>query len=77
MSLLRCVCVLADGLPPCSRLVRSSADVMQLMSSVLKLRTRCPTLVHRDSSRSHLVVTLTVSSKSPNALALGETHTHT
>ncbi|XP_046878259.1 kinesin-like protein KIF25 [Hypomesus transpacificus] len=51
-------------------LVRSSADVMQLMSSVLKLRTRCPTLVHRDSSRSHLVVTLTVSSKSPNALAL-------
>ncbi|XP_029601543.1 kinesin-like protein KIF25 isoform X4 [Salmo trutta] len=51
-------------------LVRSSADVMQLISSVLRLRARCPTLVHRDSSRSHLIVTLTVSSKSPNALAL-------
>ncbi|XP_028970532.2 kinesin-like protein KIF25 isoform X3 [Esox lucius] len=51
-------------------LVRSAADVMQLISSVLRLRARCPTLVHRDSSRSHLIVTLTVSSKSPNALAL-------
>ncbi|KAI4902325.1 hypothetical protein NFI96_020007, partial [Prochilodus magdalenae] len=29
-----------------------------------------PTLVHRDSSRSHLIVTLTVTSKSPNPLAL-------
>ncbi|KAJ8009706.1 hypothetical protein DPEC_G00094330 [Dallia pectoralis] len=51
-------------------LVRSAADVMQLISSVLRLRTRCPTLVHRDSSRSHLIVTLTVSFKNPNALAV-------
>lgn len=45
---------------------------MQVIGSVLKLRAHCPTLVHADSSRSHLIVTLTVSSKSPNALALGE-----
>ncbi|XP_064195292.1 kinesin-like protein KIF25 isoform X1 [Anguilla rostrata] len=51
-------------------LVCSSADVMQVLSAVLRLRARSPTLVHRDSSRSHLIVTLTVTSKSPNALAL-------
>ncbi|XP_051954931.1 kinesin-like protein KIF25 [Xyrauchen texanus] len=51
-------------------LVHSSADVMQLINSVLKLRAHSPTLVHMDSSRSHLIVTLTVSSKSPDALAL-------
>uniref|UniRef100_A0A9R1SGX4 Kinesin family member 25 n=2 Tax=Cyprinus carpio TaxID=7962 RepID=A0A9R1SGX4_CYPCA len=52
-------------------LVRSSAEVMQLINSVLKLRSHSPTLVHMDSSRSHFIVTLTVSSKSPDALALG------
>ncbi|KAI2652036.1 Kinesin-like protein KIF25 [Labeo rohita] len=52
-------------------LVRSSAEVMQLINSVLKLRSHCPTLVHMDSSRSHFIVTLTVTSKSPDALALG------
>ncbi|RXN06255.1 kinesin KIF25 [Labeo rohita] len=51
-------------------LVRSSAEVMQLINSVLKLRSHCPTLVHMDSSRSHFIVTLTVTSKSPDALAL-------
>ncbi|KAJ8410192.1 hypothetical protein AAFF_G00201730 [Aldrovandia affinis] len=51
-------------------LVRSSVEVMQVISAVLRLRARSPTLVHRDSSRSHLIVTLTVTSKSPNALAL-------
>ncbi|CAL8315948.1 unnamed protein product [Lota lota] len=51
--------------------VKSAAEVMQLIWAVLKLRARCPTLVHAHSSRSHLVVTLTVSSKSPHALALG------
>ncbi|KTG06616.1 hypothetical protein cypCar_00005636 [Cyprinus carpio] len=51
-------------------LVRSSAEVMQLINSVLKLRSHSPTLVHMDSSRSHFIVTLTVSSKSPDALAL-------
>uniref|UniRef100_A0A8C1YRD2 Kinesin family member 25 n=1 Tax=Cyprinus carpio TaxID=7962 RepID=A0A8C1YRD2_CYPCA len=49
-------------------LVRSSAEVMQLINSVLKLRSHSPTLVHMDSSRSHFIVTLTVSSKSPDAL---------
>ncbi|KAI1897253.1 hypothetical protein AGOR_G00081410 [Albula goreensis] len=51
-------------------LVHSSAQVMHVISTVLRLRARAPTLVHRDSSRSHLIVTLTVTSKSPNALAL-------
>ncbi|XP_066533910.1 kinesin-like protein KIF25 [Hoplias malabaricus] len=50
--------------------VESSAAVMQLISAVLRLRAHSPTCVHRDSSRSHLIVTLTVTSKSPNALAL-------
>lgn len=59
-----CVCL-------CVRLVRSSAEVMQLINSVLKLRSHSPTLVHMDSSRSHFIVTLTVTSRSPDALALG------
>ncbi|KAM8832247.1 kinesin-like protein KIF25 isoform 4-T4 [Spinachia spinachia] len=50
--------------------VRDASEVMQVIGSVLKLRAHCPTLVHADSSRSHLIVTLTISSKSPNALAL-------
>ncbi|XP_040920532.1 kinesin-like protein KIF25 [Toxotes jaculatrix] len=50
--------------------VCNASEVMQIISSVLKLRAHCPTLVHTDSSRSHLIVTLTISSKSPNALAL-------
>lgn len=59
------------------RPVCSASEVMQIILSVLKLRAHCPTLVHTDSSRSHLIVTLTISSKSPNALALGETHSYT
>ncbi|KAG9282920.1 kinesin-like protein KIF25 [Astyanax mexicanus] len=57
---------------PCltHELVESCAEVMQLISAALRLRAHSPTLVHRDSSRSHLIVTLTVSSKSANALAL-------
>lgn len=50
--------------------VSNASEVMQIISSVQKLRAHCPTLVHTDSSRSHLIVTLTVSSKSPNAVAL-------
>ncbi|KAK0141091.1 Kinesin-like protein KIF25 [Merluccius polli] len=50
--------------------VKSAPEVMQLIRGVVKLRARCPTLVHTHSSRSHLVVTLTLSSKSPHALAL-------
>ncbi|XP_027140300.1 kinesin-like protein KIF25 [Larimichthys crocea] len=50
--------------------VCNASEVMQIISSVLKLRAHCPTLIHTDSSRSHLVVTLTISSKSPNAVAL-------
>lgn len=54
------------------RPVCNASEVMQIISSVLKLRAHCPTFIHTDSSRSHLIVTLTISSKSPNALALGE-----
>ncbi|XP_034556011.1 kinesin-like protein KIF25 isoform X2 [Notolabrus celidotus] len=50
--------------------VCNASEVMQIISSVLKRRAHCPTLIHPDSSRSHLIVTLTISSKSPNALAL-------
>ncbi|CAK6961930.1 kinesin-like protein KIF25 [Scomber scombrus] len=50
--------------------VSNASEVMQIIGSVLKRRAHCPTLVHTDSSRSHLIVTLTISSKSPNALAL-------
>ncbi len=59
------------------RPVCNASEVMQIISRVLKLRAHCPTLVHTDSSRSHLIVTLTISSKSPNALALGERHSYT
>uniref|UniRef100_A0A673JS28 Kinesin family member 25 n=1 Tax=Sinocyclocheilus rhinocerous TaxID=307959 RepID=A0A673JS28_9TELE len=44
----------------------TAVKVMQLINSVLKLRSHCPTLVHMDSSRSHFIVTLTVTSKSPD-----------
>ncbi|XP_076129259.1 kinesin-like protein KIF25 [Alosa pseudoharengus] len=50
--------------------VGSGAQVMRLLSAVLKLRAQSPTLVHRDSSRSHLIVTLTVTSRSANAFAM-------
>ncbi|XP_074541745.1 kinesin-like protein KIF25 [Halichoeres trimaculatus] len=50
--------------------VCNASEVMQVISSVLKLRAHSPTLIHPDSSRSHLIVTLTISSKSPNALVL-------
>lgn len=60
----------------CYRPVCNASEVMQIINSVLKLRAHCPTLIHTDSSRSHLIVTLTISSKSPNALALGETPSH-
>ncbi|XP_028809427.1 kinesin-like protein KIF25 isoform X2 [Denticeps clupeoides] len=50
--------------------VRNPAEVMELIRAVLRLRAHSPTLVHRDSSRSHLVVSLVVSSRSPSALAL-------
>ncbi|XP_025754666.1 kinesin-like protein KIF25 isoform X3 [Oreochromis niloticus] len=59
-----------ETFPLFSRPVSNASEVMQIISSVLKLRAHCPTLVHADSSRSHLIVTLTVSSKSPNAVAL-------
>ncbi|KAJ0060850.1 hypothetical protein NL108_001718, partial [Boleophthalmus pectinirostris] len=52
--------------------VNSAAEVMHFVNKVLKLRAHSPTHIHMDSSRSHLIITLTISSKSPNALALGE-----
>uniref|UniRef100_A0A3P8X505 Kinesin family member 25 n=1 Tax=Cynoglossus semilaevis TaxID=244447 RepID=A0A3P8X505_CYNSE len=48
----------------------SACEMMLIISNIQKLRAHCPNLVHTESSRSHLIVTLTVSSKSPNALAL-------
>lgn len=59
-----------------SRPASNASEVMQIISRVLQLRAHCPTLIHPDSSRSHLIVTLTISSKSPNALALGKTHSY-
>ncbi|XP_068197829.1 kinesin-like protein KIF25 isoform X2 [Antennarius striatus] len=56
--------------------VCSDSEVMQIVGSVLKLRAHCPTRIHDDSSRSHLIVTLTVSSKSPNAIALARRLQH-
>ncbi|KAM7395365.1 hypothetical protein PAMA_006907 [Pampus argenteus] len=50
--------------------VCNASEVMQIIGSVVKRRAHCPTLIHADSSRSHLIVTLTISSKSPNAVAL-------
>lgn len=68
-------CRAGNGVCVC-RPVRNAAEVMQIIHRVLKLRARCPTMIHADSSRSHLIVTLTISSKSPNAAALGETYSH-
>ncbi|XP_038127079.1 kinesin-like protein KIF25 isoform X1 [Cyprinodon tularosa] len=50
--------------------VNNTSEIMQILGGFLKRRVKCPTLIHADSSRSHLVVSLTVSTKSPNALAL-------
>uniref|UniRef100_H3D3X2 Kinesin family member 25 n=1 Tax=Tetraodon nigroviridis TaxID=99883 RepID=H3D3X2_TETNG len=44
--------------------VCNAAEVMQIIGSVLKLRAQCPTRIHANSSRSHLIVTLTISSNS-------------
>ncbi|XP_061668210.1 kinesin-like protein KIF25 [Syngnathoides biaculeatus] len=49
--------------------VRDVCEVTQIMSRVLRLRAHRPTLVHADSSRSHLVVTFAVCSKGPDAHA--------
>ncbi|KAK1888592.1 Kinesin-like protein KIF25 [Dissostichus eleginoides] len=45
--------------------VRDASEVMQILSRVLKLRAHCPTLVHPDSSRSHLIVTSPFPPKAP------------
>ncbi|KAM9703591.1 kinesin-like protein KIF25 isoform 2-T2 [Menidia menidia] len=50
--------------------VRNASEVMQIINSVVKLRAHSPTLIHRDSSRSHLIVTFTISSKSLDAVTL-------
>lgn len=75
MSLPSKTKVLDNGIFVC-RPVCNAAEVMQIIGSVLKLRAHCPTMIHASSSRSHLIVTLTISSKSPNAAVLGE-HAHT
>ncbi|XP_015200456.2 kinesin-like protein KIF25 isoform X1 [Lepisosteus oculatus] len=51
------------------RLVQSAAEILRLINHVHQLRAQNSTLVHTDSSRSHLVVTLTVTLKSPAAMA--------
>ncbi|XP_066549701.1 kinesin-like protein KIF25 isoform X2 [Amia ocellicauda] len=50
--------------------VQSAEEALRLIGHVLHLRARNSTLVHADSSRSHLVITLTVTSKGPDALDL-------
>ncbi|KAL2792905.1 kinesin-like protein KIF25 isoform 2, partial [Daubentonia madagascariensis] len=40
--------------------VGSAAELMRLVRGGLQLRAKHPTLVHADSSRSHLIVTVTV-----------------
>ncbi|CAG5928029.1 unnamed protein product [Menidia menidia] len=50
--------------------VCNASEVMQIINSVVKLRAHSPTLIHRDSSRSHLIVTFTISSKSLDAVTL-------
>ncbi|XP_044531417.1 kinesin-like protein KIF25 [Gracilinanus agilis] len=46
-------------------LVESPAEFMKLINKSLQLRVRHPTLVHADSSRSHLVVTITLTISVP------------
>lgn len=42
------------------RTVENSSEFLHLVNKGLQLRVRHPTLVHAHSSRSHLVVTLTI-----------------
>lgn len=67
-----CLLYVLGFFPSSHRPVCNASEVMQIINSVLRRRAHCPTLIHTDSSRSHLIVTLTISSKSPNAVALGE-----
>ncbi|KAM9002884.1 kinesin-like protein KIF25 [Sarcophilus harrisii] len=46
-------------------LVESPAEFMRLINKSLQLRVKHPTLVHADSSRSHLVVTITLTISVP------------
>ncbi|XP_068926671.1 kinesin-like protein KIF25 [Petaurus breviceps papuanus] len=46
-------------------LVESPAEFMKLINKSLQLRVKHPTLVHADSSRSHLVVTVTLTISVP------------
>ncbi|XP_043819613.1 kinesin-like protein KIF25 [Dromiciops gliroides] len=46
-------------------LVESTAEFMKLINKSLQLRVKHPTLVHADSSRSHLVVTVTLTVSVP------------
>lgn len=45
------------------RPVEDVVEFLELVTQVLQLRARHSTLVHTDSSRSHLVITLTITIK--------------
>ncbi|XP_045400690.1 kinesin-like protein KIF25 isoform X2 [Lemur catta] len=49
-----------EAAPPTCEAVGSASELLRLVRGGLRRRARLPTLVHRDSSRSHLIVTVTV-----------------
>ncbi|XP_074844776.1 kinesin-like protein KIF25 [Carettochelys insculpta] len=51
--------------------VENAVEFLQLVDKGLQLRVKHPTLVHAHSSRSHLVVTLTISAKDVSADSFG------
>ncbi|RXN01627.1 Afadin [Acipenser ruthenus] len=50
--------------------VENAAEIMHVFNHGLQLRAKHPTLVHADSSRSHLVVTITVTTQCASAEGL-------
>uniref|UniRef100_A0A8C9B4X4 Kinesin-like protein n=1 Tax=Prolemur simus TaxID=1328070 RepID=A0A8C9B4X4_PROSS len=49
-----------EAAPPTCKAVGSASELLRLVRGGLQHRARLPTLVHEDSSRSHLIVTVTV-----------------
>ena len=62
---------------PCFRPVERVVDVMSLVQFGLRTRRETATMVHEHSSRSHLVVTLTVNSQAPSFFSISKPPTPT